>query len=71
MTELKPCPFCGGEATLKWDTRYPRPDCNRIVAFEVVCINSECIIYNADDVYFYTPEEAIEAWNRRANDDRN
>lgn len=70
MAELKPCPFCGGEALLKGDIRYPRPACEATPAFEVICENIDCIIYNADDVYFLRPEDAVEAWNRRVKNDK-
>ena len=65
--ELKPCPFCGRMPILKSDNRYPRPECERITAYEVVCQNSDCIIYYADKYYFRTPQEAATAWNRRAS----
>lgn len=68
MTELKPCPFCGKIPRLKTDIRYPQGE--QIAAYEVVCSNWECIIYNADDVYFPTPQDAIIAWNRRTKNDK-
>ena len=71
MTELKPCPFCGGKAELKQDMRYPRSGKYAgmsVKAYEVICPNSDCIIYNADNNYFFTREEAAEAWNRRSPD---
>ena len=60
-TELKPCPFCGGEATL---VAY---GVNR--EYEVV----QCLECGARTRLF-NPEifrggNAIEAWNRRVNDD--
>lgn len=68
MDELKPCPFCGSGVFLKIDNRYPQGE--RVTAYEVVCTNYECVIYNADNTYFLTPEAAVEAWNRRADNDR-
>ena len=62
---LKPCPFCGEAPALKTDTRYPRPSCKPIQAFEVVCMNYDCIIYNADNQYFWTELGAVRKWNRR------
>ena len=50
MDELKPCPFCGGEAVLGMDFDW----------FYVYCINCQAQI---EKTY---KEEAIEAWNRRA-----
>ncbi|MBQ9784280.1 MAG: Lar family restriction alleviation protein [Clostridia bacterium] len=50
--EIKPCPFCGGEAELySGGIKY------------VLC--KECLATSCD---FKTEAEAIEAWNRRAND---
>ena len=65
MTELKPCPFCGGKAVLRHNYR-------GILQYSFIqCENYECGIcgkeyaigaaYSADDF-------AIEFWNRRAND---
>lgn len=56
MAELKPCPFCGGEAeTSRGLHRY---DC-----WGVWC--PECKVRT--DLYL-SEREAAEAWNRRAND---
>ena len=52
MAELKPCPFCGGNAEIKKYTR-----------FWVAC--DDCLTESAA---YATKEEAIEAWNRRAED---
>jgi Lar family restriction alleviation protein len=71
MIELKPCPFCGGEAILRQDIRYPRSgkyEGKSVKAYEVICSNYDCIIYGADNKYFFTKEEAIEAWNNRKPD---
>ena len=64
--ESKPCPFCGEFPTLKHDLRYPQGYDDSIHASEVICENLDCPIYNADNTYYLTDEEAIEAWNRRA-----
>lgn len=66
--KLKPCPFCGCRPILKSDVRYPRPERERVTAYEVVCTNMDCIIYDADDRYFLKAQDAIDAWNRRDGD---
>jgi Lar family restriction alleviation protein len=67
-TELKPCPFCGGEAKLiiststKWFS-----DDEKTIYFKVRC-NSEdasCIGTSVNH-WEYTKERAVESWNRRA-----
>lgn len=69
MPVLKPCPFCGSRPVLQSDIRYPRPECEPRTAYEVVCKNWDCIIGYVDDHYKLTAREAIEAWNRRADDE--
>lgn len=54
--ELKPCPFCGGEA-IKGVACHVHED----YAFRVEC--RECKIVTP---FYATEAEAIEAWNRRA-----
>lgn len=61
MQELKQCPFCGGKAHM-WSWNYgTRIDCEN---------------WNTNDAQAHfvgvsarTKEEAIEAWNRRMNND--
>lgn len=67
MADLKPCPFCGSVPKMQQDGRYPRPKCERIDAFEVVCTNWDCIIGGVDNHYYLSPEKAAKAWNRRAD----
>lgn len=68
MPELKHCPFCGGEAKLVKDMRYPG-NSQGIDAWHVTCPNWDCVIYGVDKTYFRRRYKAIEAWNRRANDE--
>lgn len=57
--ELKPCPFCGGKAEIIiFSTKYG--------TVTVGCINEECDIPMGKA--FFSDEEAIQHWNRRAND---
>lgn len=60
MAELKPCP-CGGK------TR-----CVSIPLthdkYMVMCFNEGC--GNSLDKWYDTKKEAVEAWNRRVNDER-
>ena len=65
---LKPCPFCGGKAGIWAPT--PRISRYREYIFCIVCQNCD-LMFGYDEDYggiFETDQEAIEAWNRRAND---
>ena len=54
--ELKPCPFCGGEAiTLK----------NTFRQYGVGCNDNDCEVEPGIAPIFDYESEAIEAWNRR------
>lgn len=62
--ELKPCPFCGGEAIIHkraYDNRGGLPH-----DFTVYCDKCHASVRH----YYPTEKEAIEAWNRRADNDR-
>lgn len=66
MEELKPCPFCGGKAILRKYTD------GRISSFTVRCENM-CVVTcsRRDAKVRWRPtlkREAVETWNRRAND---
>lgn len=58
MDKLKPCPFCGGEAVCM-------KHFNRIVDW-YLCFCKECGISQTGSKYEFE-FEAIEAWNRRAD----
>lgn len=58
-TELKPCPFCGGEAmNVEWVTL----DDER--GWAVACKTPECLM-NQGARMFRTKAESSETWNRR------
>lgn len=61
MAELKPCPFCGDSAFL-CDIPYSCEP-GRLVMWAVECNGCHTTTFEYD-----TKEEAIEAWNRRAED---
>ena len=56
MPELKPCPFCGGEAkTFKWSATYE---------VEVHCSNEDCTAYQSGFVRIENGESEESAYNR-------
>ena len=57
MTELKPCPFCGGEVEVAYN-----PYTNM---YFVVCGNAECDV--CVNVSSKLKTEVIRIWNRRIN----
>ena len=64
MTEkLKPCPFCGAIPDIK---RLHLS--NHKISFSIVCFNTNCFVKPMSE-WFNTEEKAIEAWNRRANNE--
>lgn len=60
MDELKPCPFCGGEAVV---TKHH----NRFTEW-YLCSCKKCHISQTGSEYGFR-FEAVEAWNRRADND--
>lgn len=62
---LKPCPFCGGEATVYYA---PGNDIEGIPCFGVACDDCKTMIGTVKDGttdFYRTPQEAAEAWNTR------
>ena len=78
MNELKPCPFCGGEAKLHVSHH---GDFTDIHVEMITCINVRCKNCNARSEMKYAnghnrsyetaEKEAIEAWNRRIDNATN
>lgn len=67
MTELKPCPFCGGEAEEKHMKRkklFARFTFPHTTYFVYI----RCKLCGATTTVKWTRENAIEAWNRRVGD---
>ena len=62
MTELKPCPFCGGAARISVDLEAKRDSEGRLWAFTVVC--DRCA---ASTGVSYKPGIVTKLWNRRAD----
>jgi hypothetical protein len=69
--ELKPCPFCGGEAKL-WHRR------RQETKYTIGCLNSDCFVWIPADVHLsklhnYAPcfrylADAVNSWNTRVED---
>lgn len=62
MSELKPCPFCGGEAEVK---RYYHPFSRRSR------VTVKCMICRCNSGEWGRVDKAIEAWNRRVDNGGN
>ena len=59
--ELKPCPFCGNKPKTWWDLESDVHECYN-QGYNIECPLGHARIYAIYDV------EAIQAWNRRANE---
>ena len=62
MEELKPCPFCGSGRVNVIEHKFH----HLINSFGVKCFNCKTESYQ----FFDSRKETIEAWNRRASDER-
>ena len=65
MTELLPCPFCGGEAELIHGTAYAEDYSSQVQCSKCGAKIKE--IHRAVD--YCADEKAAEAWNRRVNNE--
>ena len=62
--DLKPCPFCGGEAKISIDPDGVKDTCGRYWAFTIVC--QRCA---ATSGLGFNVAMIANAWNRRATDE--
>ena len=60
MNDLQPCPFCGGEASINFDSEAAVDTKGRRWAYNIVC--NECC---ATSGLTWSIENAIALWNRR------
>ena len=63
MTELRKCPFCGGEAIIVNEATRKNVYGETIKGTAIGCRNCGCQMFNRNR------EFAIEAWNKRASCD--
>ena len=65
LIDLKPCPFCGGEARIRTGVTSSVPKLSKALVICQKCLAStDWFCDTAADAEFVF--EAIEAWNRRA-----
>jgi len=67
MEDLKPCPFCGGEAKL-FTKENEYNDAQQ--SWDIRCVGSDgldapCYLYDGADWWADNKEEIIKLWNRR------
>lgn len=70
MDELKPCPFCGGDAELDTRQGYSQfPNGQRGSRIAAYCRDCGADIgICREDVPSIEPEQVVELWNRRVTD---
>ena len=60
MTDLKACPFCGGESVMKQLSSNPR-----FADFQAVCIDPDCRGGKYLEVGYESADGAADAWDTR------
>jgi hypothetical protein len=76
MIKPKPCPFCGSTPYIREIVFCDLPAAvaaddgliEYIKKYRVICDNAVCFCHQQTRL-FSTPEKAIEAWNRRVDND--
>ena len=64
MSDLKPCPFCNGQANISYNAKRKDAYGRNIEGTAIACENCGATIF------FRSRHIAIEAWNRRVDDDK-
>lgn len=64
--DAKPCPFCGTKPKMKVTNRYPDNRVDYVTGYTMTCVNTKCLIYDADSRYYQTEAKALMIWDRRA-----
>lgn len=61
MDNLKPCPFCGGNAGIKWTDEASGMQSVGCMTMSMLCPNPSIVIYKVTGEFDYT------YWNKRTN----
>ena len=69
-SRIKPCPFCGSPARIKEEEQDFSCRSTKIY-YDIWCTNKECYLSEGACWSFDTPEEAINKWNERKNENDN
>lgn len=63
MVTPLPCPFCGSDVmVMTWETN----DDPRLPGWRCGCLEPDCDINPFTKTRWYTKQDAVESWNRRA-----
>jgi hypothetical protein len=65
--ELKPCPFCGYEPLVSSYEYHLPSGAVYGTQWKVECMDDNCPAQPVVDWHYFTREEAVDAWNRRAD----
>lgn len=66
MDKLKPCPFCGGTSIRLEKNEYTDSGCDGKIIATATRQRIYCSLCACGTTWWYYEEDAIEAWNQRA-----